>query len=151
MRIQISWLLQKPTDLDLHCFQRQDISGFSRTRVKLVEPRTCNICAVLWQNEFEPLTGKIFASDIYTAIFSIMLSLFIDQCFTQFLFLFILFRCLFPKGEPHLVFIFIVYYGGIMPICCTVLSASSEKTSLDISCESSASRWFTGNFKTSFH
>ena len=25
---------QKPTDLDLHCFQRQYISGFSRTRVK---------------------------------------------------------------------------------------------------------------------
>ena len=34
MQIQISWLLQKPTDLDLHCLQRQDISGFSRTRVK---------------------------------------------------------------------------------------------------------------------
>ena len=33
MQIQISWLLQKPTDLDLHCLQRQDISGFSRTRV----------------------------------------------------------------------------------------------------------------------
>ena len=27
--IQISWLL----DLDLHCLQRQGISGFSRTRV----------------------------------------------------------------------------------------------------------------------
>ena len=25
---------EKPTDLDLHCLQRQDISGFSRTRVK---------------------------------------------------------------------------------------------------------------------
>ena len=34
MQIQISWLLQKPTDLDLHCLQRQYISGFSRTRVK---------------------------------------------------------------------------------------------------------------------
>ena len=33
MQIQISWLLQKPTDLDLHCLQRQDISRFSRTRV----------------------------------------------------------------------------------------------------------------------
>ena len=32
MQIQIS-CLQKPTDLDLHCLQRQDISGFSRTRV----------------------------------------------------------------------------------------------------------------------
>ena len=37
MQIQISWLLQKPTDLDLHCLQRQDISGFSRTRVLSVE------------------------------------------------------------------------------------------------------------------
>ena len=26
MQIQISWLLQKPTDLDLHCFLRQDMS-----------------------------------------------------------------------------------------------------------------------------
>ena len=34
MQIQISWLLKKPTDLDLHCLQRQSISGFSRTRVK---------------------------------------------------------------------------------------------------------------------
>ena len=33
MQIQISWLLQKPTDLDLHCFHRQGISWFSRTRV----------------------------------------------------------------------------------------------------------------------
>ena len=33
MQIQISWLL--PTDLDLHCLQRQGISGFSRTRVNL--------------------------------------------------------------------------------------------------------------------
>ena len=34
MQIQISWLLQKPTDLDLHCLQRQGTCGFSRTRVK---------------------------------------------------------------------------------------------------------------------
>ena len=26
---------QKPTDLDLHCMQRQGISGFSRTRVNI--------------------------------------------------------------------------------------------------------------------
>ena len=36
MQIQISWLLQKPTDLDLHCLQRQGISGFSRTRVNIL-------------------------------------------------------------------------------------------------------------------
>ena len=34
VQIQIIWLLQKPTDLNLHCLQRQGISGFSRTRVK---------------------------------------------------------------------------------------------------------------------
>ena len=32
MQILISWLLQKPNDLDLHCLQRQGISRFSRTR-----------------------------------------------------------------------------------------------------------------------
>ena len=36
VQIQISWLLKKPTDLDLHCLQRQGISGFSRTRVKIM-------------------------------------------------------------------------------------------------------------------
>ena len=45
VQIQISWLLQiflflqKPTDLDLHCLQRQGISGFSRTRVINVKPK----------------------------------------------------------------------------------------------------------------
>ena len=33
VQIQISWLLQKPTDLDLHCLQRHGISRFIRTRV----------------------------------------------------------------------------------------------------------------------
>ena len=31
-----SWLLKKPTDLDLHCLQRQDISWFSNKRVKRI-------------------------------------------------------------------------------------------------------------------
>ena len=35
VQIQISWLLQKPTDLCSYCFQRWGIIGFSRTRVKL--------------------------------------------------------------------------------------------------------------------
>ena len=35
MQIQISWLLQKPTDLDLQCLQRQGIFGLSMTRVNL--------------------------------------------------------------------------------------------------------------------
>ena len=37
MQIQISWLLQKPTDLDLHCLQRQGISRLSRSRVKMIK------------------------------------------------------------------------------------------------------------------
>ena len=37
MQIQISWFLQTPPDLDLHCLQRQHISGFSRTRVKITQ------------------------------------------------------------------------------------------------------------------
>ena len=36
VQIQISWLLQKPTDMDLHCLQRQGIFRFSRTRVSYV-------------------------------------------------------------------------------------------------------------------
>ena len=32
VQIQISWLLQKPNDLDLQCLQRQDIPKFSRSR-----------------------------------------------------------------------------------------------------------------------
>ena len=34
VQIQISWLLKKPTDLGLHCLQRQGTSWFSRTWVK---------------------------------------------------------------------------------------------------------------------
>ena len=30
MQIQISWFLQKPTDLDLHCLQRQGVSCSAR-------------------------------------------------------------------------------------------------------------------------
>ena len=41
MQIQISWLLQKPTDLERHCLHRQGISGFSRTRVKT--DRMCHL------------------------------------------------------------------------------------------------------------
>ena len=34
VRVLIRWLHEKPADLDLHCFQINDKSGFSRTRVK---------------------------------------------------------------------------------------------------------------------
>ena len=43
VQIRISWLLQKPTDLVLHCLQSQGISGFSRTRVN------CGILLYNWR------------------------------------------------------------------------------------------------------
>ena len=60
VQIQISWLLQKPTDLDLHCLQRQGIFGFIRTKVRtlwvLCKPcyaqkdsyQTPRICRLFW-------------------------------------------------------------------------------------------------------
>ena len=47
---------QKPTDLDLHCLQRQDISGFSRTRVMplqiecIFQPKIVDIFLILHEN-----------------------------------------------------------------------------------------------------
>ena len=35
VQIQIHWLLKTTTDLDPRCLQKQDISGFSRTKVKI--------------------------------------------------------------------------------------------------------------------
>ena len=54
-QIQISWLLQKPTDLDLHCLQRQDISGFGRTRIKVSlfsHGVACFACLLLINDEW---------------------------------------------------------------------------------------------------
>ena len=50
VQIQISWQLQKPTDLDLHCLQRQGIARFSRTRVKI------------WSSLYLKCTGWITSS-----------------------------------------------------------------------------------------
>ena len=57
MQIQISWLLQKPTDLDLHCRQRQCISGLSRTRVETLKAQ-CKIVADDILNFFMPLPAE---------------------------------------------------------------------------------------------
>ena len=45
-QIQISWLLQKPADLDLHCLQRQGISGYSRTSINLISRVMNGICTL---------------------------------------------------------------------------------------------------------
>ena len=47
VQIQISWLLKKPTDFDIHCFQRQGISGFSMTRVKMATSLGTNAVFVM--------------------------------------------------------------------------------------------------------
>ena len=47
VQIQISWLLQKPTDLDLHCLLRQCISRFSRIRVKNSYLQISSLCAYI--------------------------------------------------------------------------------------------------------
>ena len=41
MQIQISWLLQKPADLDLHCLQRHDIPMLRTRKVKTIARMTC--------------------------------------------------------------------------------------------------------------
>ena len=46
MQILISWLLQKPTDLDLHCLQRQGISRFSRTTINVFS--SWNFIILIW-------------------------------------------------------------------------------------------------------
>ena len=65
MQIQISWLLQKPTDLDLHCLQRQDISGFSRTRVNLLQ-----LSKFSTQEHWETYLYCVILLHIYTKIWT---------------------------------------------------------------------------------
>ena len=49
VQIQISWLLKKPTDLDLHCLQKQGIYRFSRTRVNSAAVHQyCHILLHVW-------------------------------------------------------------------------------------------------------
>ena len=61
--------LQKPTDLDLHCLQRQDISGFSRTRVNPYpavhdNPYLCKQC-MLKKPSFQDLHCLSFSFGIW--------------------------------------------------------------------------------------
>ena len=59
MQFQISWLLQKPTGLDLHCLQRQGISGFSRTRVKKRMVRSKGIWSIYFPASSQQNTSTI--------------------------------------------------------------------------------------------
>ena len=68
MQSQISWLLQKPTDLDLHCLKRQDISGFSITRLDFSANLLKLICSpvnyitsiVIWRVSLKVIKALIF-------------------------------------------------------------------------------------------
>ena len=75
MQIQISWLLQKPNDLDLHCLLRQGISGFSKTRVKYCSTYLLVFCKQGTNASLKVLevASKIVADDssfIYLFFFS---------------------------------------------------------------------------------
>ena len=65
VQIQISWLLQKPTDLDLHCLQRQGISGFSRTRVKANIHTSFELLCT--KNSLRSDNGKIYPEYLETS------------------------------------------------------------------------------------
>ena len=70
MQIQISWLLlPKPTDLDLHCLQKQGISGFSRTRFKfytnLVRQAEEDYGLAVLDNKEERLTLQLYITFLY--------------------------------------------------------------------------------------
>ena len=67
MQIQISWLLKKPTDLDLHCLQSQGISGFSRTRVNI--PARARILAAYFTEVKIRLKKLAFSDVLLTCIF----------------------------------------------------------------------------------
>ena len=55
MQIQINWLLRKPTDQDLHCLQRQGISGFNMTRVNSFHTSADFCCLLItFANSLDP-------------------------------------------------------------------------------------------------
>ena len=51
VHIQISWLFQEPTDLDVHCLQRHGKSAFSRTRIKVQVETVCMKCQILFSGK----------------------------------------------------------------------------------------------------
>ena len=73
VQIQISWLLQKPTDLDLHCLQRQSISGFSRTRVNTSKAEHK---ITYWQRSNFFFFSLFFSAETGPLLFEAIVSLF---------------------------------------------------------------------------
>ena len=49
---QFNWLIQKPTDLDLHCMQsKKGIAGLNRTRVRCVLTEQIFFSLMLYMNK----------------------------------------------------------------------------------------------------
>ena len=87
MQIKISWLLKKPTDLDLHCLQRQGISVLSRTRVKqeLSQILILTKCQALysWKNKKKVYNVRMLFSAVVTGA-SRVKSRFLKCCLTSY-------------------------------------------------------------------
>ena len=66
VQIQINWLPQKPTDLDLHCLQRKCITGLSRTRVNIAV--WTRRMTSLWKARICLKRCKIFIEDMHFVI-----------------------------------------------------------------------------------
>ena len=68
---QSDYLIQivKPTDLDLHCLQRQGISGFSRTRVKNVILQYPKILSVNKEGLDQTVLFHLFILILFTYLF----------------------------------------------------------------------------------
>ena len=60
MQIQISWLLQKPTDLDGHCLQNKGYPGSAGQGLKYKLQQYKKISAVACLNLVLPLKTKTF-------------------------------------------------------------------------------------------
>ena len=62
MQIQISWLLQKPTDLDLHCLLRQGMSCLAREGLIIT-----NVCKLfIYSVKFGQLNSHLFGKELPT-------------------------------------------------------------------------------------
>ena len=78
VQIQISWLLQKPTDPDLHCLQRQGISGFSRTRVNILSCFSIKTCC--WYLSQFTKTLLMITHTIHVCFHEEIRTFFLSEC-----------------------------------------------------------------------
>ena len=73
MQIQISWLLKKPTDLDLLCLQRQGISGLS---IKNEDYFTAKSRTLFLQQKVELFSSAEISSNAQFSLFLCLVPLF---------------------------------------------------------------------------